>query len=98
MSQCQKQMRLVQQATQTDESANPDTSSQDSDKDSDDHGGIICSGRRLSELSEDDSNSSFGDQSSVTESDSGVFKSSPAVRSEELRDKLMTVERVSDRS
>ncbi|XP_022097290.1 ras guanyl-releasing protein 3-like [Acanthaster planci] len=108
LSQCQKQMRLVQQATQTEEAkvaavaaaaaasaaSSPETASQDSDKDSEDHGGIICSGRRLSELSEDDSNSSsFGDQNSVTGSDSSVFKGSPAAKHEELKDRLMTAER-----
>ncbi|XP_033624518.1 ras guanyl-releasing protein 3-like [Asterias rubens] len=93
-TQCQKQMRQVQQATQTDTALNPETSSQDSDKEGEEHGGIICSsGRRLSELSEDDSNSSFGDQNSVTGSDSSVFKSSTASKSDELKDKLISAER-----
>ncbi|PIK51270.1 putative ras guanyl-releasing protein 3 isoform X5 [Apostichopus japonicus] len=45
-----------------------------SDREESEHGGIICNGRRLSELSED--GSSFGDRQSLAESDaSSVFKS-----------------------
>lgn len=80
-----------------------------SDKDSasdDSAGGIICAeGRRLSELSYD-SVSSFGDRSSICESDSSVFHSNSDVsgatggahveqQSEVLKNRLIVAQRVS---
>lgn len=56
-----------------------------------DHGGIICDGRRLSELSEDESTSSFGDHGSTAGSDSSVFLRSPKPG---MKDKLIMAERV----
>lgn len=58
-------------------SSSPKSVSLTSDQEESEHGGIICNGRRLSELSEDDG-SSFGDRQSLAESDaSSVFKSTP---------------------
>lgn len=58
-------------------SSSPKSLSLTSDREESEHGGIICNGRRLSELSEDDC-SSFGDRQSLADSDaSSVFKSTP---------------------
>ncbi|XP_071504623.1 ras guanyl-releasing protein 3-like [Diadema antillarum] len=93
----QKSSRLTETATQT-EDLIPNTPPE-SDKESDDHemdiehphehGGIICNGRRLSELSEDDSSSSFGDHGSTAGSDSSVFFKASKT---DLREKLVVAE------
>eukprot|EP00057_Strongylocentrotus_purpuratus_P020825 XP_011675299.1 PREDICTED: ras guanyl-releasing protein 3 isoform X4 [Strongylocentrotus purpuratus] len=96
---------LIETATQT-EDLIPNTPP-DSDKESEeqdievdqvhdqghDHGGIICDGRRLSELSEDESTSSFGDHGSTAGSDSSVFLRSPKPG---MKDKLIMAERDRD--
>ena len=90
---------LIETATQT-EDLIPNTPPE-SDKESEehdmevdqahDHGGIICDGRRLSELSEDESTSSFGDHGSTAGSDSSVFLRTPKP---DMKDKLTMAERV----